>query len=176
VTLSRDKINPLVTLPKHRYDNTQNNYIKFKLYIFHLENKGAEKMAQKEKPHALILEKDRKLIDSIEKILKRRSYAVTTSFEKEVALQHLKERTYPLAVVGDAEGSGSPFEAMRDIVMASPMTSMVLITDLPEDEVNEKAEGYGILGHVSREVRSKDLLKLVKSFEAIFTSFAPARK
>ena len=132
-------------------------------------------MAHKEKPHALILEKDRKITDSIEQILKRKSYAVTTSFEKEEALQHLKERTYPLAVVGDAEGSGSPFEAMRDIVMASPMTSMVLITDLPEDEVNEKAEGYGILGHVSREVLSKDLLKLVKSFEAIFTSFAPVR-
>ena len=133
-------------------------------------------MAQKEKPHALILEKDRKIADSIEQILKRRSYAVTASFEKEEALLHLKEKTYPLAIVGDAQGSGSPFEAMRDIVMASPMTSMVLITDLPEEEVSEKAEGYGILGHVSREVRSKDLLKLVKSFEAIFTSFAPARK
>jgi DNA-binding NtrC family response regulator len=133
-------------------------------------------MPHQEKPHALIVEKDRKLIDSIEKILKRRSYAVTTSFEKEEALRHLKERTYPLAVVGDAEGSGSPFEAMRDIVMASPMTSMILISDLPAEEVNEKAEGYGILGHVSREVLSKDLLKLVKSFEAIFTSFAPAKK
>lgn len=133
-------------------------------------------MAHQEKPHALIVEKDRKLIDSIEKILKRRSYAVTTSFEKEEALRHLKERTYPLAVVGDAEGSGSPFEAMRDIVMASPMTSMILISDLPAEEVNDKAEGYGILGHVSREVLSKDLLKLVKTFEAIFTSFAPAKK
>ncbi|MBW2615216.1 MAG: hypothetical protein JRD02_03445 [Deltaproteobacteria bacterium] len=133
-------------------------------------------MVRKEKPHALILEKDRKLIDSIEKILKRRSYAVTTSFEKEEALRHLKERLYPLAVVGDAEGSASPFEAMRDIVMASPMTSMILISDLPEEEVNEKAEGYGILGHINREIRSRDLLKLVKSFEAIFTSFAPAKK
>ena len=133
-------------------------------------------MAQKEKTYALILEKDRKLIDSIEKILKRRSYAVTTSFEKEETLHLLKERMYPLAVVGDAEGSASPFEAMRDIVMASPMTSMVLISDLSEKEVNEKAEGYGILGHVSREVPSKDLLKLVKSFEAIFTSFAPPKK
>jgi DNA-binding NtrC family response regulator len=133
-------------------------------------------MAQQEKTRALILEKDRKLIDSIEKILKRRSYAVTTSFEKEEALRHLKEKTYPLAVVGDAEGSGSPFEAMKDIVMASPMTSMILISDLPDEEVNEKAEGYGILGHVNREVLSKDLLKLVKSFEGIFTSFAPAKK
>jgi DNA-binding NtrC family response regulator len=133
-------------------------------------------MARKEKPHALILEKDSKLNDSIEKILKRRSYSVTASFEKEAALGHLKEKIYPLAVVGDSEGSGSPFETMRDIVMASPMTSMILISDLPDEEVNEKAEGYGILGHVRRDFQSKELLKLVKSFEAIFTSFAPARK
>ena len=133
-------------------------------------------MAQKEKTQALILETDRKIADSIAKVLKRKSYAITTAYEKEEALRHLKERLYPLAVVGDAEGSASPFEAMRDIVMASPMTSMILISDLPEEEVNEKAEGYGILGHVSREVPSKDLLKLVKSFEAIFTSFAPGRK
>jgi len=132
-------------------------------------------MPQKEKTSVIILEKDQGLVDSIAKILKRRSYSVTTSSNKEEALSHLGERLYPLAVVGDADGSASPFEAMRDIVMASPMTSMVLITDLPEEEVNEKAEGYGILGHVSREVLSKDLLKLVKSFEAIFTSFAPVR-
>ncbi|MCD6298956.1 MAG: hypothetical protein J7M30_17570 [Deltaproteobacteria bacterium] len=133
-------------------------------------------MPQKEKKSVIILERDQGLVDSIAKILKRRSYSVTTSSNKEEALSHLGESLYPLAVVGDADGSVSPFEAMRDIVMASPMTSMVLITDLPEEEVNEKAEGYGILGHVSREAHSKDLLKLIKSFEAIFTPFAPGRK
>ena len=133
-------------------------------------------MAQGEKTNAIILEKNRELVDSIAKALKRRSYSVTITSQKEEALGHLKERLYPLAIVGDIEGSSSPFEAMREIVMASPMTSMVLISDLSEEEVNEKAEGYGILGHVSRQAHSKDLLKLVKSFEAIFTSFAPPNK
>ncbi|MCK4817903.1 hypothetical protein KA005_19180, partial [bacterium] len=77
--------------------------------------------------------------------------------------------------VGNAEGGISPFESMKDIVMTSPMTSMILITDLPEEEVNERAEGYGILGYVNREISSKDLLKLIKGFEEIFRSFAPAR-
>ena len=176
MALSRDKIKPLVTVPKHRYDTTPNNDINPNPSTFHLENKGAENMAQKEKTQALILETDGKIADSIAKTLKRRSYSVTISSNKEEALSHFGERLYPLAVVGDAEGSASPFEAMRDIVMASPVTSMILISDLPEEEVNEKAEGYGILGHINREVRSRDLLKLVKSFEAIFTSFAPAKK
>ena len=132
-------------------------------------------MEKKEKTHVLILEGDQQIVESIKKTLKRRSYAVTSTSEKEEALNLLGERLYPLAVVGDAHGTSSPFEAMRDIVMASPMTSMILISDLPDEEVNEKAEGYGILGHVNREVLSKDLLKLVRSFESIFSSFAPSK-
>ena len=131
-------------------------------------------MVLKEKTHALILETDRKIVESLSKILKRRSYAVTTTPKKEDAMGFLKERLFPLAVVGNAEGGISPFESMKDIVMTSPMTSMILITDLPEEEVNERAEGYGILGYVNREIPSKDLLKLIKGFEEIFRSFAPA--
>ena len=132
-------------------------------------------MTLKEKTHALILETNRDIIETLSKILKRRSYTVTASSNKEVALGHLKERLYPLAVVGEAEGGVSPFEAMREIVMTSPITSIILITELPEEEVSEKAEGYGILGHVNRDIPSKDLLKLIKGFEEIFKSFSPAR-
>ena len=131
-------------------------------------------MEPKEKTHTLILETDRKIVESLSKILKRKSYAVTTTPKKEEALDCLKERLFPLAVVGNAEGGISPFESMKDIVMTSPMTSMILITDLPEEEVNERAEGYGILGYVNREIPSKDLLKLIEGFEEIFRSFAPA--
>jgi DNA-binding response OmpR family regulator len=131
-------------------------------------------MALKEKTDALVLETDQKIIETLSKILKRRSYAVTVSSQKEDALGHLKDNLYPLAIVGDTEDGLSPFEAMRDIVMTSPMTSIILITDLPEEEVNEKAEGYGILGHVNRDIASGHLLKLIKTFEEIFKPFAPA--
>ena len=81
-------------------------------------------MEKKEKTNVLILEADQHIVESIAKILKRRSYAVTSTSEKGEALTYLGEKLYPMAVVGDAQGSHSPFDSMRDIVMASPMTSM----------------------------------------------------
>ena len=133
-------------------------------------------MAQADKTPALILEKDRELSESISKSLKRRSYAVTSLSARDEALALIKEQLVPLAIVGNAEGDISPFESMKDIVMASPMTSMVLITDLPKEEVEDKAEGYGILGHVGRKEPARDLMRLVKSFEEIFGAFHPSAK
>jgi DNA-binding response OmpR family regulator len=125
--------------------------------------------------HALVLEKDREVTRSIAKILKRRLYDVETTSEKEETLKLFKERPYQLALVGDSEDGQSAFESMKEIVMASPMTSIILITDLPKEEVREKAEGYGILGHVNRNVESKDLKPLLDSFEQIFGCLGQAK-
>ncbi len=133
-------------------------------------------MALEDKTFALVLEEDQKIAEPISKMLKRRSYGVTVCTREAEALDRIKERTYPLAVVGHAHGADSPFEAMKEIVMISPMTSMILITDVPDEEVQEKAEGYGILGHAQRQDPSKGVLKLVKTFEEIFQSLAPPKK
>ncbi len=121
--------------------------------------------------HALIVEKDETVAGSIKKILQDRQYAVTRLTRKEDARRLLKERYFSLAVAGEAEDSDSPFHIMKEIVMASPMTSMILITDLLKEEVDEKAEGYGILGHAGRAVRSVDMVPLLESFEEILRSF-----
>jgi hypothetical protein len=55
--------------------------------------------------------------------------------------------------------------------MASPMTSVILITDLPKQEVDDTAEGYGILGHTDRSVRSEEMIPLLESFEKILGAF-----
>jgi DNA-binding response OmpR family regulator len=125
--------------------------------------------------YAVVLEKDREVARSLAKILKRRSYDVETTFEKEKTLNLFKERPYQLALVGDSEDGHSAFESMKEIVMASPMTSIILITDLPKEEVREKAEGYGILGHVNRNMKSKDLRSLLNCFEQIFSSLGQTK-
>ena len=93
---------------------------------------------------ALILEKDETVVASIDNTLQSRPYSVTVLSKKEEALNLLKERAFQLAIVGNTEDSASVFGIMREIVAASPMTSMILVTDLSEEEVEEKAEGYGI--------------------------------
>jgi len=121
--------------------------------------------------HTLIIENDAEAATAIKKILQDRQYAVTLVSKKDAAVQLLKERSFSLAVAGEAEDSDSPFHIMKEIVMVSPMTSVILITDVSNEEVDEKAEGYGIVGHVSRAVKSEDMIPLLESFEAIFRSF-----
>jgi len=130
-------------------------------------------MEKEKKIDALILEKDREVAKSIERALKDGPYAATLLTGKEEAIRLLKEKPRPLTFVGESEDSGSIFQTMREIVMASPMTSMILITDLPEEEIEDKAEGYGILGHIGRDIGVGDLALLVDRFEEILKSSSP---
>ena len=116
------------------------------------------------------VEKDQTVVKSIELVLKEKSYILTSSSNEDEALDLLRKTPYPLAIVGDAKGTSSTFEIMRKIVMTSPMTSIILISDLPTKEVDERAEGYGILGHVNRSISSKDLTQLIEHFEKISQS------
>ncbi|MFO7599592.1 MAG: hypothetical protein R6X27_07255 [Candidatus Desulfacyla sp.] len=121
--------------------------------------------------HALVVEKDEGVAEAIERMLEDRHYRVTLLSGKDDAIRLLKEGPISLAVAGEAEGSDSPFHIMKDIVMTSPMTSLILITDLPKEEVDDKAEGYGILGHAGRSPRSEDIIPLLESFEKILNAF-----
>ena len=127
-------------------------------------------MKSQKEIYALIVEKDEKTAGAIQKILKDRDYRVTLLSRKEDAIRFLKENHVSLAVAGDAEDSDSPFQIMKEIVMGSPLTSMILVSDLPKKEVDDTAEGYGILGHTGRSVRSEELTPLLESFEKILRS------
>jgi DNA-binding response OmpR family regulator len=127
-------------------------------------------MENQEDIRTLVVEKDQIVVDSIELVLKEKSYVVTSASNEDEALVFLRETPYPLVIVGDTKGTGSTFDVMRKIVMTSPMTSIILISDLPTKEVDERAEGYGILGHVTRSIPSKDLTLLIEHFEKISQS------
>jgi len=119
---------------------------------------------------ALIVEKEQEAAAAVRKILEERGYRVTLRSGRDEAIRLLKEKRMSLAVLGDAEGSDSPFDTMKAIVMTSPMTSMILITDLSKQEVEDRAEGYGILGHTDRSVPSDGMIPLLESFERILGS------
>lgn len=124
-------------------------------------------MGSRQNIKALILTADSDISGSVEALLKKRSYDVVIFSGKKEALSFLRHKTTHLAILGDADKSVSPFESMKEIVMTSPMTSLILITDLPKEEVDEKAEGYGILGHVDRNIPSDELESLLENFETI---------
>ena len=132
-------------------------------------------MVHQEKIRALIIEEARDVIVPIEKILKKKSYTVTTLANRDEAIGLLKKNHHQLALVGEVKGRISAFEVMRKIVMTSPMTSIILISDLPKEEVDEKAEGYGIIGHINRYVPSEELALLLEQFERIAQSIHPPK-
>jgi len=128
-------------------------------------------MTYPKKIDALIVEKDTTVAGAIQKILEDRDYAVTRLSMEADARRFLKESHISLVVAGEAEDSASPFHIMKEIVMASPVTSTILITDLSKAAVEQEAEGYGILGHVSRAVQREEMVSLLESFEQILSAF-----
>ena len=119
------------------------------------------------KPGVLILENHMATADSITKILRKRGYETSFTKTKSEAVTMIKEKGIGLVVIGNNDDNISVFDMLKDIVMASPMTSVILVTDISPKEIHEKAEGYGILGHVSRSVDHDQLATLVKNFEMI---------
>ena len=124
-------------------------------------------MEQKKQTTAVLAEKDPGVARTAAAQLNDRSYGVAAATTLQGLMDLLKASLVPIALVGQVEGSGSPFETLKEVVMASPMTSIILITDASAEEVDEEAEGYGILGHVGMDVPVKDLGGLLDNFEKI---------
>ena len=116
---------------------------------------------------ALVLEKDERAAASITDVLRERSYPVKVVPSRAQALKLMEDTGFQLAIVGEDEDGASVFEVMKDMVKKAPLTSLILVTDLPEKEVEDRAEGYGILGGISREGSREDLVRLLDRLEEI---------
>ena len=130
-------------------------------------------MEEKKVFNALVIENDLKVRELVEKILKKRSYNLLSLSNTDEALAILRDKSYPIAVLGDTDDNADPFEAMKKIVPASPMTSLILITDEQKEKVDDLAEGFGILGHIRRSVPADQLTPLLAQFEAICKVLSP---
>ena len=117
--------------------------------------------------HALVLDADPALSRRVAHSLSEKDYMVVTASSKEEALNMLKAQSIQLAVLGNPTKDGSCFDLLKDFVKTSPLTSLILISDAPGKEIHEKAEGFGILGHVSRSYSPEEIQKLLEKFERI---------
>ncbi len=120
----------------------------------------------------LILTEENQIIDKIEKILGGKGYKIKSFSQIQDAKQELQTKLYHLAIIGKPADIENPFEALKQTVMASPMTSLILISDATKKEIHDLAEGYGILGHISSSIPEEELLKLVHKFEQLQAALA----
>jgi DNA-binding response OmpR family regulator len=124
-------------------------------------------MTDQENIRLLILEKDVQVVDAVKNHLENGPHDLHVLSSLNEAISLLKSESFSIAIVGNTVETDSPFAGLRDMVKASPMTSIILLSDLPEEEVHERAEGCGILGHVARSVTEEDLNHLLNRFRQI---------
>ena len=128
-------------------------------------------MNQETKIKVLLLENDPAVHDKIQQALEGRPYEKTSFSSSNEALKASKKSFFNLVITGHNEENKNPIDVMKAFVMASPMTSIIMVTDLSESEVDEEAEGYGILGNITRNVPTEGLLSLLHTYEKIQQSF-----
>ena len=122
---------------------------------------------QETKIKVLLLENDPAVLDKIQLALADRPYEKTCLSSSNEALKASKETLFDLIIAGHNAEHEDPIDVIKAFVMATPMTSIIMVTDLSDSEVDEKAEGYGILGNITRNVPAEDLLSLLNTYEKI---------
>jgi DNA-binding NtrC family response regulator len=132
-------------------------------------------MEKPDKASALILEKEDRIAHALSEVLRDNSYSVIPMRQDEDLFQFLEDHSAALALIGESEEGDTVFSTMKRLVMTAPMTAIILITNRPEEEVTELAEGYGILGHVGRDQPAEDLVPLLERFQEISQSLGPAK-
>jgi len=128
-------------------------------------------MTQEKRRNVLLLENDPAVLEKIQQALGDSTYEKNCFSRNLEALEASKKSFFDLVITGHNEENEDPIEVMKAFVMASPMTSIIMVTDLSHSEVDEKAEGYGILGNIARDVPTDELLSLLHTFEKIQQTF-----
>ena len=126
---------------------------------------------QETKIKVLLLENDPAVLDKIQLAMEDKPYEKTSFSSSNEALKASKKSFFNLVITGHNEENKDPIDVMKAFVMATPMTSIIMVTDLSDSEVDEKAEGYGILGNITRKVPTESLLSLLNTYEKIQQSF-----
>jgi len=124
-------------------------------------------MTDQENIRVLIIEKDKEVVDAVKNNLENGPHDLHVLSSLNEAISLLKSENFSIAIVGNTVETDSPFEGLRDMVKASPMTSIILLSDLPGEEVHELSEGCGILGHVARNIPLDGLDHLLNRFRQI---------
>ncbi|EFK07554.1 response regulator receiver domain protein [delta proteobacterium NaphS2] len=127
-------------------------------------------MNQETEEKVLLFENDPTVLEKIDQAFLNRNHKVIRFSTRDEALDALKGASFDLLLVGLGAEEVDPIEVLRTFVMASPMSSVITITDLSDDEIHEKAEGYGILGNIPRDVPSEQLFALLDTHEKIHQS------
>jgi DNA-binding NtrC family response regulator len=127
-------------------------------------------VSQETEATVLLFENDPTVIQKIEQAFLNRNLEVIRFSTRDEALDALKGTSFDLIFVGLGVEKLDPIKVVRTFVMASPMSSVITITDLSDTKIHEKAEGYGILGNITRDIPNEQLFSLLDNHTKIHQS------
>ncbi|MFH1117465.1 MAG: response regulator [Pseudomonadota bacterium] len=124
-------------------------------------------MNTNKKLKALVVVNEPDRIDVIKQRLSERGIDMTVLTDPEEALGLCREAPPDLAIVQDPLRSMSGTVFLNHLVRISWATGTILIADADEDQVHDRAEGLGILGHMRSPTDGEMLDRLLDKFGAM---------
>ncbi len=121
----------------------------------------------KKQDKVLIFESDIALAKQIQDMLAEQFPQVFLPSSGDEAIKLLTEQTIQLVFLGDPSEGGSCFDLLKDFVKASPITYTILTSDKSEKETHDKAEGFGILGHIPKVFSPNKIQTLIDRYKQI---------
>ena len=96
-----------------------------------------------------------------------KGYFVSWADSAENALKALGAEPPEISVVDETIDGQTCFELARKIIKKNVFINLVLVSELPEKELHDAAEGLGILTHIPLTPDSGHAKKIISSFESL---------
>lgn len=122
---------------------------------------------EKKADRALIVVNDLVAADAISVACTAKGIDGIIETNEQRALDLCRKNPPDLAIVGDPLESMSAYQFVTELLRISWTVSTILLTGEDAETVHEKAEGLGIVGHISHPADRKKLGQLLDDFKRL---------
>ena len=116
---------------------------------------------------ALIVMTDLSSAEAVKATLRTNGIEGVIETDERKALDHCRTDPPDLAIVGDPLESMSVYHFVTELLKISWTVSSILVTEDDSEVVHEKAEGLGIIGHISHANDRAQLELLLTDFKRL---------
>jgi DNA-binding NtrC family response regulator len=106
-------------------------------------------------------------VSSVLKLLDSRGINAEVFSEPDSAVSKHKKQAFDLLIAQDDAATSRGLKLINEFLTINWMTSSILICDLDEASIHERAEGLGILGHVRHFDEMVPLESLLDRFKKL---------
>ncbi|MBI4773665.1 MAG: response regulator [Deltaproteobacteria bacterium] len=121
----------------------------------------------------LVVEPNRDIADWMMPVLEDRGYGVDFCTQADEAVQRIRNNRYDLVLVHDEVEIWPGRDLVKEVVRVSPFTCCGVITDMDANEIHDRMESLGIVGHVGTKPDPETLNTLLDGFESIWKLTVP---